>query len=1073
MHEPEEMMSRNNLVCNNDGQPTRRESTSVIDLVLSSAEFAKYSLSSTTLTHEKIRSDHIAVLLEADFDVKSVEPSIRMIRPVKKADWGEWKEVTENKFENFVQSASGILEEDYPQFCELLNQSMDEVIPLKSVNLRKLNQHPCWWNSAVSKAKSHLNYCQKQYKLRSTIQNKENLISAETDFENTKQKAEEEWANDLIDVFQKAKTPQERWTAYHKMTDKQTNNTILPLIHEDRPAAFANSEKCEILQEVFFEGSHLKNNQFDTEFYSKITDECSRISRNLDLSEDIDGFNDEISLTEVESAIELTKIGKSPGPDSIYAEFFHFGGSNLKEAVLYIFNLSWTSGTLPEAWKEALVKFLRKHGKSDYYSPSSYRPISLTSTLCKIMERIILSRLEGYVEGKNLMDVEQEGFRRYHCTTYAVLKLVQAIREGFNSKERTAACFIDLEKAYDSVWREGLMVKLANLGIKGRLWGWIYAFLTERQVTCSIGTSQGQTAISRTGLPQGSVISPLLFNVFIRDMFQDVTGSCCKFADDGTLWHRGTDLNSLIEKVCADVLKIQAWCNRWRMKLSLNKTEVTVFQWYAVENTVHDMFKIGDKSIKYNPTPKILGITLDEQLSFSAHVSATEKKASRALHVIREVKGISRISSKNLIQLYVAMVRPIIEYGCTVWQTVTQTELKSLEGIQKKALALCLSLPGTAALDALEVAAGIPPLDLRFCEIATRDMAKIAAKKQDYPLKLKLDQYSQDSGMWNEKFVSPVGLAVSQINEMKRSTGTGIEFIQPEPDYRDGAFVRCIERPSYWSQLGSSKNRTSVQEEMGREIIQKLVEDVSEECILCFTDGSCIPNPGPCGAGAVIYTPNEMDIHIKKPVAAHGSILLAELVAILSVLEHFSNIPSNIKNLRLFSDSQTAVGIITLNWSSNSYCDVTRKINSHLQQFRANGWKIEILWTPGHTDIQGNEVADELAKEAALEAKELDIGTSVITHQDIKKAARSSILEKWQNKWEISNTGRELFQYKPQIDPKPKHDYPNHKIYSVLLQLRTGYSQLNEYRSKLGQIVSNLCLCGQVETTEHYLLECE
>ena len=85
--------------------------------------------------------------------------------------------------------------------------------------------------------------------------------------------------------------------------------------------------------------------------------------------------------------------------------------------------------------------------------------------------------------------------------------------------------------------------------------------------------------------------------------------------------------------------------------------------------------------------------------------------------------------------------------------------------------------------------------------------------------------------MWNEKFVSPFGLAVSQINEMKRSTETGIEFIQPEPEYRDGAFIRSIERPSYWSQLGSSENRTSEQEEVGREIIQTIVEDVSKECI--------------------------------------------------------------------------------------------------------------------------------------------------------------------------------------------------------------------------------------------------
>ena len=105
------------------------------------------------------------------------------------------------------------------------------------------------------------------------------------------------------------------------------------------------------------------------------------------------------------------------------------------------------------------------------------------------MERIVLTRLEAFVEGNNLIDEEQEGFRRYHCTTYAVLKLVQDIKEGFNNGEMTAACFIDMEKAYDSVWREGLMLKLANLGIKRRMWGWIYSFLSDRQVTCSIGNT--------------------------------------------------------------------------------------------------------------------------------------------------------------------------------------------------------------------------------------------------------------------------------------------------------------------------------------------------------------------------------------------------------------------------------------------------------------------------------------------------------------------------------------------------------------------------------------------------------
>ena len=146
----------------------------------------------------------------------------------------------------------------------------------------------------------------------------------------------------------------------------------------------------------------------------------------------------------------------------MYPELSMNDSENLKKAILYIFNSSWSAGQLPLGWKCASVKFLRKQGKTDYYSPSSYRPISLTSVLSKLMERIKLSRLEAYVEGKRLLDEEQQGFCRFHCTTYAVLKLVQSIREGLGKKESTFACFIDLEKAYDSVWREGLMVKLSK-----------------------------------------------------------------------------------------------------------------------------------------------------------------------------------------------------------------------------------------------------------------------------------------------------------------------------------------------------------------------------------------------------------------------------------------------------------------------------------------------------------------------------------------------------------------------------------------------------------------------------------
>ena len=311
---------------------------------------------------------------------------------------------------------------------------------------------------------------------------------------------------------------------------------------------------------------------------------------------------------EVEAAIQKIKAGKYPGPDSFYPELLQNAGENLKKAVLYIFNISWLEGQLPPTWKSANVKFLRKQGKSDFYSPSSYWPTSLTSVLGKLLEWIILARLEAYIKGNRLLDEEQQGFRRFLCTTYAVLKLMQAVPEGFNKKESTLACFIDLEKAYDSVWREGLMVKLSRLAVKGCMWSWIFSFLSNRSVICKIGDFSGAEFISHTGLPQGSVLSPILFNIFIRDIFEEVEGDFTKFSDDGTVWHTGKNIPELAEKVAADVKKIQHHCNTWRMKISLCKTKVTLFQAEETcdNSSKSNLCKIDGSKLKYNPNPKLL-----------------------------------------------------------------------------------------------------------------------------------------------------------------------------------------------------------------------------------------------------------------------------------------------------------------------------------------------------------------------------------------------------------------------------------------------------------------------------------
>ena len=352
-------------------------------------------------------------------------------------------------------------------------------------------------------------------------------------------------------------------------------------------------------------------------------------------------------------------------------------------------------------------------------------------------------------------------------------------------------------------------------------------------------------------------------------------------------------------------------------------------------------------------------------------------------------------------------------------------------------------------------------------------MAKINAKSTDHPLKLQLNQCIEEEP--GSRFIGPINLALSQAAEMQQTTDISINMIQPEPEYNPGDLVRTIQQPNYWSQLGSSKNRTSVQQEMGQNIIHEFLSEAPVRSCFAFTDGSCLENPGPCGAGAVKFFPDDPSgLELTRPVAARGSILLAELVAILMVLEPAvsKKISDFSSSLQIFSDSQSAVGILSLNWASTNFTVLISQIKSLHNQLQSTAFEVSIHWTPGHATIAGNEIADRLAKDAAQQASKMPMDTSVVTNQDIKSAAKKTIISKWQQRWDISETGRFLYTFKPFVDGKLYLDLPSKDLFPIIHQLRTGYCKLNDYRFKLNQCESLECDCGEIETVQNFLLEC-
>ena len=442
--------------------------------------------------------------------------------------------------------------------------------------------------------------------------------------------------------------------------------------------------------------------------------------------------------------------------------------------------------------------------------------------LGKCLERVIYTRLYSYVEHYKLIDPEQEGFRKFHGTSMALLRVVQNIIDGFN--ESTIGVFIDMEKAYDSVWRNGLLEKLHNMGINGKMWEWIHNFLHDREAYCYLPGSSYSKFKTDKGLPQGSVLSPILFCLFLIDIFTGVKSEKIKFADDGTIWQTGADIKALIQDLERDLKTIVEWTKKWRMKIYIDKTEFCVFS--RLSEVISQEIIMNNMKIKKSSAPKLLGLILDGKLTFLTHMDSIERKALKAAAALHVVGKSEQVSTKNMIQLYKSLVLPHLEYVSSVWQI---GNCEQLNKVQRKCLALCLGIPSTAGLEALEVEAGVVPLDLRREDLAVREITKIMAKDNGQKIAECFKTW-KDKTEAQVKIMSPFRMAYMQLNETISNTGIDIRAVEPEFSYLQ-YLQPTKKRPEYWNNLWSSKSRSAILAEEARNVIEKVVKEAGTDSV--------------------------------------------------------------------------------------------------------------------------------------------------------------------------------------------------------------------------------------------------
>ena len=288
-------------------------------------------------------------------------------------------------------------------------------------------------------------------------------------------------------------------------------------------------------------------------------------------------YNNHFNLLELKDAIQKSH-DTATGPDEIHYQMLKHLPENALSTLLHIFNDIWATGVFPDSWRLATVIPIPKPGK-DHAEPTNYRPIALTSCLCKTLERMINKRLVWYLESNDLISSIQSGFRSERSTNDHLIRLETFIRDAFVNKEHVVSVFFDLEKAYYTTWRYGILKDLHDLGLKGRLPLFIQSFLEDRTMQVRVGSTLSDLYDQEQGVPQGSILSTTLFNIKINNIVNcldtKIDGSL--YVDDFGICYRSKNMRTIERHLQQSINRIEDWATNNGFKFSKSKTQCVHF----------------------------------------------------------------------------------------------------------------------------------------------------------------------------------------------------------------------------------------------------------------------------------------------------------------------------------------------------------------------------------------------------------------------------------------------------------------------------------------------------------------
>ena len=673
---------------------TRTGNTSLLDPILITDSIPV--IDSDTIPIDRQYSDHNGTYVTIKCGFSNLRTYKRTIWDYKHGDYELMKQkIIDAKWDDFITDASNI-HVACTNFTNVFLNIASTCIPTRDVIIRCDDK--VWFNSILRREIRIRDRFRKKFVHTKTALAEQKYKNQRNKVNNLKKQAKKAFfssINDSLDDLKSNNSKQYWKTVNMLMKNERSSNEVPPLKdpNEIHNVIYDSFEKSEILNKYFCSIATLENVHRDLPDFN---DRCFNFITEINVSEQ-----------DVLDILSTLDTNKAVGPDIISNKMLFAVRNEISKPLTLLFTKSLIEKIFPDQWKIAHVIPLFKNG--DKSLPSNYRPVALLSCVGKILEKIVFKNIFNHLHENNLLYKFQSGFIPGYSTTHQLVELYNKILVALNDKELTSITFADISRAFDTVWIQALILKLEKYGIKGDILEWLKSYLYNRSQRVILKNTLSDIGKINAGVPQGSVLGPLLFLVFINDIADDMTGFGRLFADDTSIGHTASSEPILKELIIRDLNHLKNWSKRWMVKFNQKKTDIMIFNTRNVNLNLS--FDFDGVLLEPVQTHKHLGIIFSSDCKWTHHVDKLIERTSKQLNVLRKLKF--KLKREYLEKIYLTFIRPILEYGSEVWDNCGQLNADRLEKIQIEAGRIVSGLTAFASLDSIYRETGWEKLSVR------------------------------------------------------------------------------------------------------------------------------------------------------------------------------------------------------------------------------------------------------------------------------------------------------------------------------------------------------------------------